>query len=78
MVGVPQVLVRKEVEGGTKRHNTAGAVPNPRNGEAVSVPPVILALVPNPEEPELLQVVTKVRVVLAAFFAAVTRIKFPV
>jgi hypothetical protein len=71
--GVPQVLVRKEVDGNTYRHNTAGAVPNPANGAAVSVPPEMSAVVPEPLAPELSQVVTKVNMVRAAFTAAVTR-----
>jgi hypothetical protein len=72
------VLVRAAVDGGTNLHNTAGAVPKLVYGEAVSVPPEILAVDPTTAVPLLLHVVTKVNVVLAALTAAVTRIKLPV
>ena len=72
-VGVPQVLDKNVVLGGINRQSTAGAVPNAVNGLAVSVPPDIFALVPAPELPVLTQVVTKVKAVLPALTAEVTR-----
>jgi hypothetical protein len=77
-VGVPQVSVKNVVAGGTKRHNTAGAVPKLEYGLVVSVPPEMFVLEPGVATPADTHVVTNVNVVLPAFTAAVTRIKSPV
>jgi hypothetical protein len=68
-------LVRYVVLGGTKRHNTAGAVPNVEYGLAVSVPPEIFEVTPVPASNH---VVVKVNVVDPALTAACTRTKSPV
>jgi hypothetical protein len=79
MLGVPQdASVRNEVDGGTNLQSTAGAVPNALNGAVVSVPPVILPLLPGLVVVALLHVVVKVSVVLPALTAAATLIKLPV
>jgi hypothetical protein len=74
-VGVPQLAVRKLVLGGIKVHKVVGAVPViVVEGLAVAVPPVMLAVVPAPDEPSSTQVVTKVSTV-PEVAVAVTRIK---
>jgi hypothetical protein len=68
-VGVPQLLVKNVVLGGTNLHNTVGAVPKLLNGELVAVPPEICVFCPAPDLIALAQVVVKVKVVLAALTA---------
>jgi hypothetical protein len=77
-VGVPQLLVRYVVDGGTNRQSTVGAVPYAENGLVVSVPPEMFVLCPAPARAELFQVVTKVIAVAPAFFAAVIMMVSPV
>ena len=75
IVGVPQLAVRKLVLGGIKVHKVVGAVPViVVEGLVVATPPVILAVVPAPDEPLSTQVVTKVNTV-PEVAVAVTRMK---
>ena len=78
MAGVPHVLVRYVVLGGTYRQITAGAVPNAVNGLAVAVPPEMLFTCPQPVLAGAFQVVTKVSMVDVASTAAVTLMKLEV
>jgi hypothetical protein len=64
-------LVKKVVLGGINLHNTVGAVPKVENGELVAVPPEICVFCPAPVLAPAFQVVTRVKVVLAALTAAV-------
>lgn len=57
---MPQAALVRYVELGTNSVTTvAGAVPNPENGDAVAVPPVITSLEPVPEPPGSTQVVVR-------------------
>ena len=80
MVGVPQVAVRYDVEGGMYVTKVVGAVAAPIDvaGLDTAVPPDIFAVVPAPDDPSLTQVVTKVNTVDPALTAAVVCIYSPV
>ena len=79
IVGVPQLAVRYVVEGGMYVHKVVGAVPViVVDGLVVSVPPLMLQVVPAAETAGWNQVVTNVSVVLPALTAAVVAIYSPV
>jgi hypothetical protein len=71
IAGVPHELVSVEL-GGIYVTKVVGAVPEiVVDGLAVAVPPVMLAVVPAPDDPSLTQVVTKVNTVLEVAVAVV-------
>jgi hypothetical protein len=73
IVGVPQLAEVRYVElGGMYVTNVVGAVPViVVLGLDVAVPPLMLAVVPGPDDPSLTQVVTKVNTVLDVAVAVV-------
>jgi hypothetical protein len=78
IAGVPQLADRYVVLGGMYVTKVVGAVPViVVDGLVVAVPPLILAVVPRPDDPSLTQVVTKVNTVLDVA-VAVVRMNSPV